>query len=101
MSYIGRQFKGAAKVHRANKRDEAIARNAATRPERRRAARRPCPTGKLRYATEQTARAELVGTVMSRNRGKEQRHECRIYECPMCGGGWHLTSSPERRPANA
>jgi hypothetical protein len=86
-----------ARDRKARKRAEAEARNARTRPERRRAVRRRgCPTGKQRYATESAARTELVGTVIAKNRGKQQRRECRTYLCPMCGG-WHLTSAPERR----
>lgn len=50
-----------------------------------------CKTGKRRFATDQLARAELVGALIAKNRGKNQRRERRIYECPACRG-WHLTS---------
>lgn len=95
-AFTGPQGPGALRTHRETKRAEAQARNATTKPERRKAARRGCPTGKRRFVTEQYARAELVGTAIARNTGRNQRQECRCYQCPMCGG-WHLTSKPERR----
>lgn len=49
---------------------------------------------KRRFATEKDAQAELVGTVIARNRGKTKRRECRHYFCPPCGA-WHLTSLPK------
>lgn len=52
---------------------------------------RGCPSGKRRFATEQYARAQLVGALIAKNRGKNQRRETRIYQCPLCEG-WHLTS---------
>lgn len=85
-----------ARDRRARKRAEAEQRNTATAPERRRSARRPCPTGKHKYATEHEARVELVGMVVARNRGKVQRRERRVYRCPACGG-WHATSAEYRR----
>lgn len=57
---------------------------------------RGCPSGKVRYVTEQYARAQLVGVLISANRGNGKRHERRIYECPICHG-WHLTSKPDRK----
>ena len=80
---------------RTQKRAEAEARNAAAKPENRRGARRPCPTGKTKYATEHEAQVELVGCVIGKNRGKNQRRERRVYLCPACSA-YHLTSSPER-----
>jgi hypothetical protein len=50
-----------------------------------------CPSGKVRYVTEQYARAQLVGAIMSANRGNAKRHESRVYQCPLCHG-FHLTS---------
>lgn len=54
-----------------------------------------CPTGKVRYATEQYARAQLVGAIIRRNRGNAKRQEQRVYPCPVCHG-FHLTSKPSR-----
>jgi hypothetical protein len=93
--YHGRQGAGAARRAREQRRREAQARNAVTSPHRRRAARRPCPTGKVRYADERAARVELVGLVISRNRGDARRHERRVYQCPRCFG-WHTTSKPKK-----
>jgi hypothetical protein len=80
---------------REKRRREAQARNRLTTPERRAAARRPCPTGKVRYRDERAARVELVGLVISRNRGDARRHERRVYECHRCFG-WHTTSKPKK-----
>ncbi len=55
-----------------------------------------CPTGKVRYATEAYARAQLVGAIMAANRGNAKRHEQRVYPCPQCNG-FHLTSKPNRK----
>lgn len=55
-----------------------------------------CSSGKIRYATEQYARAQLVGAIMAANRGNAKRHEQRVYPCPLCHG-FHLTSKPERK----
>lgn len=96
MSWHGPAGRGATASLRQAKRDEAIARNAATPPERRAAARRGCPTSKIRYRTEHEARTELVGAVIAKNRGRNERRECRVYACDLCGGGFHLTSSPLR-----
>jgi RNase P subunit RPR2 len=52
-----------------------------------------CGSGKLRYPDEKAARVGLVGAIVGRNRGKNQRRECRVYACPACFG-WHLTSTP-------
>jgi len=82
--YSGAQGKGAARRFRENRR-------AATRPA---AAKSSCPTGKRMIPTEQEARAELVGTVIRKNRGNQNRQECRWYLCPLCDT-WHLTSKPE------
>ena len=95
-AFTGPQGRGAQRERRATKRTEAETRNALTRPENRANSRRPCPTGKRRFVTEQYARAELVGTTMARNNGRAQRQECRAYLCPICKG-WHLTSKPERK----
>jgi hypothetical protein len=84
-----------SKAARARRRQEAEARNALTPPERRKSARRDCPTGKLRFASEHAAQVALVGCVIGKNRGKNQRRETRWYECPLCGG-LHLTSKPDR-----
>jgi hypothetical protein len=92
-AYTGPQGKGAADARRATKRAEAEARNLATPTERRRYYRRPCPSGKRKYATESQARTELVGALVGANSGDGKRHEKRVYECPACGR-WHLTSKP-------
>jgi len=92
-AYTGQQGKGAATTRRATRRAEAEARNLATPPERRRYYRRPCPSGKRKYATESQARTELVGALVGANSGDGKRHEKRVYECPACGH-WHLTSKP-------
>lgn len=78
-AFSGPQGKGARARLRAQKHAEAVARGC----------------HKMGYPTEYAARVELVGTVVSRNKGKNQRHECRVYECPTCGN-WHLTSQPYR-----
>ena len=96
MSWHGPQGNGAMKTRRATKRAEAETRNAATPPERRKSARRGCPTGKVRFPDEHSAQVAIVGAAVARNRGKNQRREIRWYCCPMCGGGWHLTSKPDR-----
>lgn len=96
-AHYGAHGKGARAALRQAKRDEAKARNAATPPERRRASRRGCVTGKLRYRTEHEARTELVGALIAKNRGRNERRECRVYVCDLCGG-FHLTSSPLRTP---
>lgn len=83
---------------RTVKRAEAEVRNALTPPERRRKHRRGCPSGKARFATEHDAQVALVGAVLRKNRGANQRRECRHYLCPMCDG-WHLTSHKLRRTA--
>lgn len=96
-AFSGRQQgPGVRAAYRARKRAEAQERNARTPWERRRCAREGCPSGKIRYHDERTARAELVSTVIARNAGKVKRHETRVYECPLCEG-WHLTSRPERK----
>lgn len=95
-AFTGSQVKGAMAAHRKAKREQAVARNRATPADRRAAYRRPtCPTGKNKYRTRGLAQAELVGTVIAKNRGDQRRHERRVYECPMCFG-WHLTSQPDR-----
>ena len=86
-AFTGPQGRGAQRERRATKRTEAETRNTLTRPKNRANSRRPCPTGKRRFVTEQYARAELVGTTMARNNGR----------APICKG-WHLTSKPERKP---
>ena len=78
---------------KAIRREQAEARNALTKPERRRSARRPCPSGK-RKLTEHEAQCELVGAQVDRNRGRNHRRERRAYLCPLCAA-MHLTS--ERR----
>ncbi len=91
-AFSGSQGKGAMAVHRARKRAEAQARNTATLPERRRCTRTGgCPTGKVSHPTEHAAQTELVGALVAKNRGRNQRREIRTYRCPMCGA-WHLTS---------
>lgn len=92
--YTGPQGPGAARRAREQRRAEAEARDALTRPERRASARRDCPTGK-RKLTEHDAQCELVGAQVDRNRGRTHRKERRAYECPHCG--WlHLTSKPQK-----
>ena len=90
-AWYGRHGKGAAAALRDTKRAEAEARNAATPTERRAYTRRPCPTGKRRYASEHDAQVELLGAVIGHNAGDGRRRERRHYECHLCGG-WHLTS---------
>ena len=80
---------------REQKRAEAEARNAATPWERRKAARNGCPSGKVRYRSEHDARVELVGMLVAKNCGRNQRRERRVYQCPFCTG-WHATSARER-----
>jgi hypothetical protein len=94
-AWHGPAGRGARASLREAKRDEATARNAATPAERRASARRPCVTGKHGYDTEARARAELVGAVIAKNRGDQRRHECRVYQCDLCGKH-HLTSKPQR-----
>ena len=93
--FSGAQGPGAARRAREQRRAEAEQRNAQTRPERRASARRPCPSGK-RKLTEHEAQCELVGAQVDRNRGRNHRRERRAYVCPLCGGFYHLTSSPPR-----
>lgn len=93
--FSGPQGRGAARRSREQRRREAQARNALTPPQRRRAARRACPTGKVKYRNEHDARVGLVGAVIGKNRGDQRRHERRVYECPHCAG-WHLTSAAYR-----
>lgn len=82
-----------AREARERKRREAEERNARTPASRRRSARRACPSGKTILLTEKEAQAELVGTIVRRNRGNQKRKECRWYHCPLCGF-YHLTSKP-------
>lgn len=91
-AYSGPQHKGASATRRATKRAQAESRNAATPWNRRAAARKPCPFGK-REMSEAEATVELVGSVLSYNRGNNHRQERRAYQCPACGW-WHLTSKP-------
>lgn len=94
--FSGPQGAGAQGRHRLMARAEAEARTLATPPERRRAVRlHGCVTRKTRYVSERDAQVALASTVVARNVGSSRRHECRWYECPLCGG-WHLTSSPAR-----
>lgn len=91
-AFSGPQGKGAMAAHRATKRAEAHARNLATAPERRRRTRvTGCPSGKVSHPTEHDAQTELVGALVAKNRGRNQRRERRTYQCPLCGA-WHLTS---------
>lgn len=92
--FSGEQGPGAARRAREQRRAEAEARSAATKPERRAGARRPCPTGK-RKLTEHDAQCELVGAQVDRNRGRVHRKERRAYECPLCDS-YHLTSKPQK-----
>lgn len=55
-----------------------------------------CKSGKIRYATKLDAQLALVDTILRANRGKTKRQECRFYRCPLCRGGYHLTSKPNR-----
>lgn len=80
---------------RAQRRAQAVERNAVTLPHRRRSWRRPCPRGKVKYATHHDAQVALVGAVVGRNKGKQNRRETRVYECPECGYH-HLTSIPQK-----
>jgi hypothetical protein len=48
-----------------------------------------CP--KIPYDTERDARVALVDAIIRKNMGRNQRKECRVYECPTCHR-WHLTS---------
>lgn len=56
---------------------------------------------KVRYRTERDAQIALVGILVDTNRrsgprkgGLHAKTESRIYQCPHCLGGWHLTSQP-------
>ena len=83
---------------KAIRREQAEARNALTKPERRRSARRPCPTEKRRLLTEHDAQVELVGAAIARNMGRNHRKERRAYLCPHCGT-FHLTKRPKEGAA--
>lgn len=50
---------------------------------------------KVRFADEHAAQVALVGAVIKRNRGANQRRERRYYACPA-GNGWHLTSMDKK-----
>ena len=53
-----------------------------------------CPCGKRRYLSHLEATMALVRI---REWGEErERTPCRVYECHLCGGGFHLTSQPLR-----
>ncbi len=49
-----------------------------------------CPTGKIRYRSEDQASRELASTRRP-TRFRRRRHERRAYQCDVCHG-WHLTS---------
>lgn len=53
----------------------------------------PMCQGKTAYPTEHDAQVVLVGCIIRRNRGRQQRKERRAYQCPACHQ-WHLTSKP-------
>lgn len=53
-----------------------------------------CPCGKRRYLSHLEATMALVRI---REWGQQRdRTPCRVYECHLCGGGFHLTSQPLR-----
>lgn len=54
---------------------------------------------KIPYPSERDARVALVATIIERNRGRNQRKERRVYQCPICHR-WHLTSQPLPPPAS-
>ncbi len=53
---------------------------------------------KIGYRTERDARVALVEAIIAKNRGRNQRKERRVYECPICHR-WHLTSQPLPPPS--
>lgn len=61
---------------------------------------RRCPSGKVRFADKHAADAALKhGANKRAATGKatgitKAEVPVRAYECPQCGGGWHLTSQP-------
>lgn len=55
----------------------------------------PCER-KVRFATEEAAKVELVRIIQLSMTGQRERTrhvETGYYECPLCGG-WHLSSRP-------
>ena len=78
-------------------------RKAPTRPPSNRVIRRPrrradvCPlTGKIRWRDHEEAIRALHATQNANATAtfhgiESRRNECRVYDCPACGG-WHLTS---------
>lgn len=60
---------------------------------------RRCPSGKVRFADERAALEALkVGRTRREREGRttgitKDAVPVRAYECPTCGGGWHLTSA--------
>mgnify|MGYP001029981052 CR=1 FL=1 len=48
-----------------------------------------CPTGKRRYRKRHHAERALATIRATSTR---ERLPVRVYACPRCGGGWHLTS---------
>lgn len=47
------------------------------------------------YPSERDAQVALVGAIIARNRGKNQRQERRYYQCLIAScQQWHLTSKP-------
>lgn len=51
-------------------------------------------TGKRRFADETAARRALR-EIHKGPRASEPNHERRVYQCALCGGGWHLSSQPD------
>lgn len=76
-------------VHLTRKRTEIAV------PDRRQRRALRCPyTRKLRYPSEQEARAALERIEARRAEGDVRRRERRAYPCVGGCGDWHLTSRP-------
>jgi hypothetical protein len=63
-----------------------------------------CVTGKKRFGSKADARRQLRAARKTRRNGQRDPvwdakgvHvvECAVYECALCGGGWHLTTRPQ------
>ncbi len=52
-----------------------------------------CKSGKIRYGSKIEALLTL------RETQRKGREEQRTYQCHLCEGGWHLTSTPWRSPS--
>lgn len=50
-----------------------------------------CPSGKWRYRDRVAAMLAMAGA-QRQDGSRRAKVEKRVYRCPDCGGGWHLTS---------